>query len=137
MKIDGACLCGAIRYSAEIDPDKVIVCHCTDCQIGSGGAFRWGTVIARAQFVLEAGAPKFYRKIAESGRARSLAFCGDCGTSLYGTQADDPQSYSLRLSTARQAAQLKPMAQIWDRSRVAWLGEVDQLPRFETQPETL
>ncbi len=32
MKIDGGCRCGAITYEAEIDPDTVFTCHCTDCQ---------------------------------------------------------------------------------------------------------
>ena len=28
MKIDGRCHCGYITYVAEIDPDKVGICHC-------------------------------------------------------------------------------------------------------------
>jgi hypothetical protein len=32
MKIDGRCHCGYIAYEAEIDPENVLVCHCTDCQ---------------------------------------------------------------------------------------------------------
>jgi hypothetical protein len=40
MKIEGACHCGYITYVAEIDPDKVGMCHCTDCQTLTGTAFR-------------------------------------------------------------------------------------------------
>jgi len=40
MKIDGSCHCGAIRYEAQIDPDKVVLCHCTDCQAMSGAPYR-------------------------------------------------------------------------------------------------
>jgi hypothetical protein len=40
MKIDGRCHCGYITYEAEIDPEKVMICHCTDCQTLSGSAFR-------------------------------------------------------------------------------------------------
>jgi|tagenome__1003787_1003787.scaffolds.fasta_scaffold20790291_3 hypothetical protein len=32
MKIDGSCHCGAVRCTAQINPDKVTLCHCTDCQ---------------------------------------------------------------------------------------------------------
>jgi hypothetical protein len=39
MKIDGACHCGSITYAAEIDPQTVAICHCTDCQTLSGSAF--------------------------------------------------------------------------------------------------
>jgi hypothetical protein len=40
MKIDGACHCGYIRIEAEADPEKTTICHCTDCQTGTGSAFR-------------------------------------------------------------------------------------------------
>ena len=40
MKVDGRCHCGYIRYEAEIDPDTVAICNCTDGQILSGSAFR-------------------------------------------------------------------------------------------------
>jgi hypothetical protein len=29
MEIDGSCHCGEIRYKAEVNPDNVIICHCT------------------------------------------------------------------------------------------------------------
>jgi len=40
MKVSGRCYCGQISFEAEIQPDKVRVCHCTDCQTLSGSAFR-------------------------------------------------------------------------------------------------
>jgi len=40
MRIDGSCHCGAVSFSAEIDPDRVMVCHCTDCQVLLGAPFR-------------------------------------------------------------------------------------------------
>ena len=40
MKIDGGCSCGAIKIEGEADPEKVQICHCTDCQTSTGTAFR-------------------------------------------------------------------------------------------------
>jgi hypothetical protein len=39
MKIEGGCLCGKVRYSAEAEPAFVGVCHCKNCQKGTGTAF--------------------------------------------------------------------------------------------------
>ena len=39
MKVDGHCHCGEITFEAEVDPDAVNICHCTDCQTLSGTAF--------------------------------------------------------------------------------------------------
>ncbi|MDQ3188264.1 MAG: GFA family protein, partial [Pseudomonadota bacterium] len=32
MKIQGACHCGDISYEAVVDPARVSICHCADCQ---------------------------------------------------------------------------------------------------------
>ena len=60
MKIDGACHCGYITYVAEIDPEKVGICHCTDCQTLSGTAFRTSVAAAKDAFSLRGGQPKIY-----------------------------------------------------------------------------
>jgi hypothetical protein len=40
MKILGGCFCGAVQYEADIDKNRIGVCHCRDCQKFSGSAFR-------------------------------------------------------------------------------------------------
>ena len=134
MKIDGGCLCGLVTYEATIDPERISICHCTDCQINSGSAFRWGTMAAKDDFRLITGQLKFYVKTAQSGAKRSMAFCPDCGTHLYGRDATDPQSYSLRLGTARQARELTPKIQIWFRSALGWLSGIGIKTKIDEQP---
>jgi hypothetical protein len=70
MKIEGGCHCGYITYEAEVDPDKVSICHCTDCQTLSGSAFRTAVPAPREAFRLRTGQPKIYVKTAESGTKR-------------------------------------------------------------------
>ena len=82
MKIDGGCHCGNITYTAEIDPETVGICHCTDCQTLSGTAFRTSVRANKETFHLAGGQPKIYVKTAESGAKRAQAFCPECGTSL-------------------------------------------------------
>src|SRR5689334_18981220 len=48
MKIDGRCHCGEITFEAEVDPDALHICHCTDCQTLSGSAFHEHPGIRRA-----------------------------------------------------------------------------------------
>ena len=103
MKIDGGCHCGFIAYEAEIDADKVGICHCTDCQTLSGSAFRTGVPVSDTDFKLLAGEPKTYVKIAESGNRRAQVFCPECGTHIYATSLEDgPKILRLRSATARQ-----------------------------------
>ncbi|MEP9386589.1 GFA family protein [Mesorhizobium sp. KR9-304] len=132
MKIDGGCHCGAIAYEAEIDPDMVSICHCTDCQTLSGTAFRVVIFASEENFRLTRGTPKAYVKTAESGNRRVQAFCAECGSPIYATSADDgPKSYGIRVGTARQRADLKPRRQIWHRSAAPWLPGIEGLATKE------
>jgi hypothetical protein len=133
MHIDGGCHCGNITYEAEIDPDAVSICHCTDCQHLTGSAYRVTVRVGKDDFKLR-GKPKIYIKTADSGNKRAHAFCPECGTPLYATSTDaDPQIFGLRVGTARQRAQLPPKKQGWFRSALPWTMNIDGLPKIPTQ----
>ena len=96
MKVTGSCHCGAIAYEAEVDPNSVRVCHCTDCQRLTGTVFRAGISSLPGTFVLKRGTPKLYIKTAESGTRRAHAFRPECGTPIYSTSTEpNPQVYGL------------------------------------------
>ena len=83
MRVDGGCHCGNITFEAEVDPEKVVVCHCTDCQSITGTAYRVVVPVAKDALKLRGGKPKEYvKKTAESGTPRVQAFCPECGTPL-------------------------------------------------------
>ena len=124
MKIDGGCHCGAIAYEAEIDPDKIFVCHCTDCQTLSGAAFRTVAITKEDAFRFLKGEPKIYVKIADSGAERALAFCAECGTPIYAASTGEgPKVYGIRAGTARQRDALVPTAQVWCGSGLSWIDD--------------
>ena len=87
MKIDGRCHCGAITYEAEVDPDAVYVCHCTDCQAISGSPFRWAVSIPETAFQLLSGQPMAYVKATDRGGTSHQLFCPDCASPIYSTTA--------------------------------------------------
>ena len=100
MKVDGACHCGAITVEGEIDPERVTICHCTDCQTSTGSAFRVSVPVAGKAFKM-AGQPSIYVKTtAENGNPRINAFCPTCGSPIYSSAPGDdpPESYMLSAS---------------------------------------
>jgi hypothetical protein len=129
MHVDGKCHCGAISFTAEVEPSQVMACHCTDCQVLSGAPFRAIATVPMDQFVLR-GTPKTYIKVAESGNRRAQAFCPECGTPLYSSAAVDPQSVVLRLGCVTQRALLKPTLQFWHQSAMPWLDELRAIRSF-------
>ncbi|MDQ0249228.1 hypothetical protein J2W22_001275 [Sphingomonas kyeonggiensis] len=127
MHITGSCHCGAIRYEAEADPARVALCHCTDCQVLSGSAWRASVRVDAADFRVT-GTPKVYVKTADSGTRRGQAFCGECGSGLYAFTPADPRVYAIRLGSVDQRADLPPRSQIWCDSAIPWALDVRGLP---------
>ncbi|MCU0972274.1 MAG: GFA family protein [Gammaproteobacteria bacterium] len=136
MRIDGACHCGKISFTAEIDPARVMVCHCTDCQVLSGGPYRTVVLAPIDAFALR-GEPRSYVKVAESGNRRAQMFCPDCGTPLIATAPEHPTSVSIRLGCVKQRAQLTPAAQIWKRSSLPWVTALERIPGSPEQQALL
>jgi hypothetical protein len=135
MRIDGRCHCGYITYEAEIDPEKVMICHCTDCQTLSGSAFRTVVFTRENTFKLLSGELKIYVKTGESGTQRPQSFCPECGTPIYSsTMGEGPKVHVIRVGTVRQRDQLIPKLQLWRRSSQQWLSGLSSIPKSEKQP---
>lgn len=132
MHIDGGCHCGTISYEADIDPEKVIVCHCTDCQVLSGTAFRTVVFVPESQFRLLNGSLRTYVKIADSGNRRAMMFCPECGTQIYATSVGgDERILGLRVGTANQRRALRPGKQYWCRSALNWVADLGAMEKVE------
>jgi hypothetical protein len=133
MRVEGRCHCGRIQYEADVDPGKVTICHCTDCQMLTGSAYRAAVPAPRESFTLRSGEPRIYVKTADSGNRRAHAFCGDCGTPVYATALGEGPTYSLRVGCLRQRAELRPVRQIWCRSALPWSGDLRAIPPHDGQ----
>ena len=128
MKVNGSCHCGKIAYEAEVDPKKVQVCHCLDCQTLTGSAFRITVPATADSFKLLRGEPSIYYKTAESGSRRGHAFCGDCGSPVYRLPTDNSPNYSLRVGGLDQRDAFDPPArQIWINRRLPWVTDIKSI----------
>ena len=126
MKVDGGCLCGNIKYVADVDQETATVCHCTDCQVNSGSAFGYVIGVKNNFFDLKKGKLSFFIKIADSGSKRELGFCGNCGTRIFARPLKNETGFfGLRLGTVSQRNQFTPKRQIWKRSALNWTSVLE------------
>ena len=133
MNVEGRCHCGQIRYEAEVDPTAVKLCHCRDCQMLTGSAFRVIVPAPRETFELVSGVPSKYVKTADSGNKRVHAFCPGCGAPVYSCAISDPETYSLRVGCLEQRAQLVPQRQNWCVSALPWALDLSGVEQCERQ----
>ena len=127
MKVDASCHCGEVTYEAEIDPEQVVICHCTDCQTFAGAPYRVSVFGVPRENVKIEGTPRMYIKTGGSGRPVQLAFCGTCGTALFSTRGEQDSPFNLRTGAIRQREALVPKMQGFCDSAQSWannLGEI-------------
>jgi len=135
MKIDGSCSCGAITIEGEGDPERTQICHCTDCQKGTGTAFRVSIPVPGDTFKITGQPTIFIKTTADSGKPRAQAFCGACGSPIFSTSVGEGRqpSYNVRVGILRQRDQLTPRRQQWWRSARPWVTTLGSVPKVEKQ----
>src|SRR5262245_57592987 len=77
-KVTGGCLCGSVRYEAEVFLGDAHYCHCRMCQRSTGAPAAIGVFVKSGTLRFSKEQPKFYRSspLAERG------FCPHCGSQL-------------------------------------------------------
>jgi hypothetical protein len=136
-EMTGGCLCGAIRYRVAQHPDKIIMCHCTDCQKASGAGASANTVVPTDSFEITIGTPKVFSKVVDSGNTLMRAFCPDCGSPIYSRRANAPQMTVLKVGSLDAPVDLKVVMNIWTRSARPWMHidpALDQYPQNRPAP---
>lgn len=134
MKVSGQCHCGNISFEAKIDPDKVTICHCEDCQTISGTAFRTFVPTPSDDICFSGSGIKTYIKIGSSGARREQAFCSTCGSAIYATgEGPEPKIYNLRVGIMKEKTDLSPKIQKFLRSSLPWLKNMKDIPSHDTQ----
>jgi hypothetical protein len=139
LPLRGECLCGAIRYEISREPLSVYVCHCPDCQGGTGSAFSIGVFVPDEAFRETGGETRsVFGGVTLSGRVKSRRVCPDCGTWVYGDPRTRAQ-YSgmvraVRAGTLDDTSWLRPTEHLFTRNAQPWIILPEGVKRYETQP---
>ena len=132
MKVNGSCHCGDITFNGQIE-GEAIVCHCTDCQVLSGSAFRVNVKAEADSFKLTKGTLKNYTKVGDSGDPRVQAFCGNCATPIYSSVEQNPKYLFLRIGSIEQRNNIQPSVQIWQESALCNFLNMEKVPSSAKQ----
>lgn len=116
-EMTGGCMCGQVRYAADIDSDEAYLCHCRMCQRASGnvslamknvptGGVRWESE------------PAYY----QSSPIARRGFCAACGTSLTFEYLADSDQIDLIVGTFDDPSRFRPTSHFGAESmHRAWL----------------
>lgn len=128
--IKGGCLCGEVRYEIEgplLDADH---CHCSMCRRQHGAAFATYAELNPDDFAWISGEDRV--KIYETPSGAGWCFCGECGSTLAGT--DNGRVTMVALGTVEGDPGIRPEFHIFAGSKAKWYEISDDLPQFEERP---
>ncbi len=127
---DCACLCGAVRFELKGPLDEVVLCHCTMCRRGNGGAFNVAVVVRSDQVRFES---RDHLKEYESSPGKFRAFCGACGSPIYSRRDSLPQALRLRGGLIIDLPAPAHMRHIHRDSRWPWVDSIEDAPKIAGQ----
>jgi hypothetical protein len=115
----GRCLCGQVRYSANVDPDWIGVCHCQDCQKQTGSAFSVLVGIPKSAISIQ-GQLKTFQNKGESGQPVERSFCPECGSPIVFEAAVIPNLTFIHAGTLDDTSWLDPKVHVYCDSKEPW-----------------
>ena len=110
--ITGGCLCGKVRFSADVDPMFAGICHCRNCQKETGSAFAIVVAVPQAALTVQ-GDLKTYEDKGDSGKPMYRRFCPECGSTVVDEAAAMPGVLMIQAGTLDDPSWLKPNMQIY------------------------
>jgi hypothetical protein len=131
----GTCQCGAVHYVVKQAPIVTVVCHCTDCQKISAGAFTITMLVKREDFELVRGKLGVFDRPAESGNIARCYFCPTCSNRIYHEDPEKPEVIRVKPGTFDDTSIIQPQMHVWTRNAQAWVKLPDDMPCYEMQPD--
>ncbi|PYF12732.1 hypothetical protein C8J30_101113 [Rhodobacter viridis] len=116
-RVEGGCLCGAVRMVASGPPLRVGLCHCLDCRKHHGTLFHASAVFLATAVVVSGQTSDF------QGRH----FCPVCGSSVFGISGAEIE---VNLGALDAPDQFRPSYELWTIRRESWLPPFPGLRAF-------
>jgi hypothetical protein len=139
-KASGACLCGAVRFTARLPSIVCVHCHCSMCRRNHGAGYVTWFAVAPERLVIESGEQDLVRY--ESSAHGSRSFCRHCGSSLFCQSSHFPDRIDVALGAMLEPIDREPQLHVFFDSGAPWVAVGDDLPRlggktgFEPLPAT-
>ena len=123
----GACLCGAVRFSATLPSKWVAHCHCTRCQRAHGAAFVTGAGFDAAAVDIHDPAGRLVWHAGEGGARRGN--CAACGSPMFFASPRWAGELHIARALFLDPLDREPMAHVFAATAVSWVTLGDALSR--------
>lgn len=128
QQVQGACLCGAVRFTVSLPTLFCGLCHCSICRRSNGAASVAWFAVPSAQFEITAGQDWVARYASSDHAVRE--FCASCGSSLFSRSTRHPDQVEIVLASMQGPIDRVPERHVFFDDRASWDTAHDDLPRL-------
>ena len=132
-RVSGGCLCGRVRYDADVYLTDGYICHCTICQKSTGQPAEITVLIKPGSLRYRGDAPKYFQS--SSGGKRG--FCPDCGSRIVwqAIASEDDWMTNLCVGSLDNPADARVTSHIYADTQLPWYNPCEGLPKFTAADE--
>jgi hypothetical protein len=127
-KVTGGCLCGRVRYEAEVFLKKGYICHCTICQRSTGQPSEITVPIKAGSLKYLGAEPKYYISSEDGKRG----FCEECGGRIVwqASRPEDDWLTNIHVGSLDNPSEARPSSHIFVNTQLPWYQLSEELPKF-------
>jgi hypothetical protein len=130
-RINGSCVCGAVRWSYDTAPTAMVHCHCSICRKQHGTLFSTFVAGPLTTFHWRAGTGKI--STWQSSEQGKRSFCAVCGSKVPGVSLDSQQVF-MPAGALEGELGIRPQMHLFVGSKAPWHDIHDGLPQHEEFP---
>ena len=126
--VTGGCLCGSIRYEADVFLQNGYICHCTICQRSTGQPAEITVLIKAGTLKYLKKEPKYYVSSNDGKRG----FCADCGSRIVwqALAPEDDWLTNVTVGSLDRPAEARVTRHIYADTRLPWYHACEELPKL-------
>lgn len=126
--VTGGCLCGRVRYEAEVFLQNGYICHCTICQRSTGQPAEITVLIKAGTLRYSGEEPKYYQSSPDGRRG----FCGECGSRIVwqALRAEDDWLTNVTVGSLDRPGDARMTRHICADTQLGWYRLAEDLPKF-------
>ena len=129
----GSCLCGAVAFEYDGEPDRMVNCHCSRCRRAMSAAYATMTMLPRSAFRWLSGQEEVVNYKMPEAKIKGTAFCRICGSQVPRPRGGEDQM-QIPSGCLDDDPGTRPAANIFTASKAAWSVVDDNLPCFAEYP---
>jgi len=128
VETHGGCLCGAVRFSAELPEKWCAHCHCSMCRRQHGAGYvTWVGFHSKQVHIEDPDSALHWH---ESSPGARRGFCRNCGSSLFFESKKWADETHIALGCIDEPHSFKPTAHAFYDTHVSWMAIEEGLKIF-------